>query len=961
MKNVTFYIKNLVIHRMPGFARGMAPLKLAKNINLITGPNASGKSSTSRIIQKVIWPFQTKGLDVDAQLEIDDDLWQVKIDSESVRVQQDGIDKKLNGIPSKEGCHRYLLPLHDLIKENEDDLAREIMKASIGGYDLDEAHNNLDYSRTIKNSSASEFKEVSIKDREYKEIIKNHKELKNEEETLRNLETDRSKAKKASLLYKFYKALSEWKRAELTSDNLAILKDQYPASMDNISGEELTAIEDLEIQIADAEDGIDLTENNIEKEKKKINDLQISGLEISETILTNLENRLHNLNEITHKIKDLETDLFAKHEERCEAVKAIDESLDPLEWARLDLELVKNLDEFTKNAYRVLGLKVNLENEKNRLQEELENLEDVPFEPENVLQGVNFLGSWIKEQEIKVDLPVWVIPVLAFVGALTALATLLFGWPGLIGILFIVGLVFYALQVRSNASSNSIREKDFKDLGLPLPSQWNLEEVTSHINVLFELLRKSKIKNDTHLRVRQLNLELKNLSPEIDNIQNDQRKWREEIGSVPNVNENDFGSLYWFIRNARDWQKAHVAYKSLEGEKVSKEKQLADELKEFNSLLQQCNLQTANNQSEADAELKNLKKQLGTKKEALVNISNLEVQLKTFRKNKNGASEKLSSIYRQLIVAQGDKNALKDLIERLADYKDLSQNLFASKQKLLEKENELKGQSLFEELKETTKNLSLDEIEEKTKENEEISGELEEISEKITRIETLINDKKKGHELEDILTEKHIALEGLVNLYQNNLTSVTGNLIVEKLKTETRDQNRPQVFKRANILFNKITNGRYELRLDDNDNPSFKAYDTIYQQGLTLSEVSTGTRVQLLLAVRLAYVESQESGIKLPILADELLANSDDERATAIIKALIEISKEGRQVFYFTAQADEVYKWQSILKDEIDLDYETIKLQDHSEQAEEPFTTSKGFRFKEEVPEPGENSHEELW
>jgi len=37
----------------------------------------------------------------------------------------------------------YMLALHDLITENDEDLARKILEASIGGFDLDKAKDNL--------------------------------------------------------------------------------------------------------------------------------------------------------------------------------------------------------------------------------------------------------------------------------------------------------------------------------------------------------------------------------------------------------------------------------------------------------------------------------------------------------------------------------------------------------------------------------------------------------------------------------------------------------------------------------------------------------------------------------------------------------------------------------------------------------------------------------------------------
>jgi uncharacterized protein YhaN len=57
-----------------------------------------------------------------------------------------------------------------------------------------------------------------------------------------------------------------------------------------------------------------------------------------------------------------------------------------------------------------------------------------------------------------------------------------------------------------------------------------------------------------------------------------------------------------------------------------------------------------------------------------------------------------------------------------------------------------------------------------------------------------------------------------------------------------------------------------------------------------------------------------ENGARLPIIVDEALANSDDERAQAIVTALLRLCRDGRQLFYLTAQSDEVRKWSALLE-----------------------------------------------
>jgi len=82
---------------------------------------------------------------------------------------------------------------------------------------------------------------------------------------------------------------------------------------------------------------------------------------------------------------------------------------------------------------------------------------------------------------------------------------------------------------------------------------------------------------------------------------------------------------------------------------------------------------------------------------------------------------------------------------------------------------------------------------------------------------------------------------------------------------------------------------------------------------MSLDRLSAGTRVQLLLSVRLAFIEQQEQGYRLPIILDETLANSDDEKAEQIMHAVLEICRNDRQVFYCTAQMDELDKWKQTI------------------------------------------------
>src|SRR5690606_18107745 len=86
----------------------------------------------------------------------------------------------------------------------------------------------------------------------------------------------------------------------------------------------------------------------------------------------------------------------------------------------------------------------------------------------------------------------------------------------------------------------------------------------------------------------------------------------------------------------------------------------------------------------------------------------------------------------------------------------------------------------------------------------------------------------------------------------------------------------------------------------------FTARDTRTGAPRALDELSDATRIQLLLAARVAHVEALEGdGPALPLLLDEVLSTTDPSRFRAIAEALLELAAAGRQVGYRTGDLDE--------------------------------------------------------
>jgi hypothetical protein len=169
------------------------------------------------------------------------------------------------------------------------------------------------------------------------------------------------------------------------------------------------------------------------------------------------------------------------------------------------------------------------------------------------------------------------------------------------------------------------------------------------------------------------------------------------------------------------------------------------------------------------------------------------------------------------------------------------------------------------------------------------------------------------------------------------------------------------VFRRAAEWFAQFTRGRYEVRLGDpmeSESPAFRAFDTVTGRGLALDELSRGTRMQLLLAARLAFALAAERGIQLPIILDEVLSSSDPARFRAVVECILAMVKEGeRQVLYFTCQPSDAVAWHEVAEEIGIADARKIDLDDvraGERITAQPLTGSA--IHAERLPSPGEMS-----
>jgi len=117
-----------------------------------------------------------------------------------------------------------------------------------------------------------------------------------------------------------------------------------------------------------------------------------------------------------------------------------------------------------------------------------------------------------------------------------------------------------------------------------------------------------------------------------------------------------------------------------------------------------------------------------------------------------------------------------------------------------------------------------------------------------------------------------------------------------------RTEHKTPLLARANELFPALTEGRFaalEVNFDDKDRPVLIGVRPSGER-LTVSKMSTGTREQLYLALRIASLERKvDQHGPMPVIFDDVVLHSDPGRKRAILAALGELAKV-TQVIAFT-------------------------------------------------------------
>lgn len=914
MKRRAVYIDKIRIDR----ARGIRPetgfelTELSPGVNLIYGPNGSGKSTTCAATQELLWPGTLERPTVSGTIIDEDDVVQVDIDAGHAAVYRNEHSAGASDFGSSERRKRYHLSLRDLILDRDEDFAQKVADAGRGGYDLDAAAMAIG-ARTNPKSAAKLSRQVSEAQNKVSEARRAQQKVLEEVNRLDQLEADYNRAEAAARELLLLEKLKEYRTLINERDELQHRLDSFPPSTGMLQGDEqekldgwATRREELIKRRRDAEQRIELAERELED----------AGLldEIPHEVIAQLKSRCKDMEVLEAEIRDQQR-IYSESGARADkALKAISEALTVEQLEMLEKVEQPDLSEFARRVHQTRARREVLD-ERERwlfgaLPDELRNVSREDF-----TRGIDALTEWlaVDDGERETPLPDRLLLISALVAAAIGIGTLVLASEWIAALFVLVAAIFVGLFLwkmpRHDARENPKKshEARYRRLPLPPPSDWSSDEVRSTLSQIIKMSGQLAVEEERLSHRPGFEVDQKRLSQQEEELEAELEKISQRFGFMPDLDPDWLPVLTGRIRS---WQEASASALGAESALREAGRRASTLRDEIGTALAQYGYPAVASSSEASQHVRHLEgrnQRLVDAKRVIADASR-EID-SSITPDVKSLDEQRDALYDRVGITAEDTYLLKQWLDALPDYTKCVDEINL-KVTLLERDRlklEEDARSMQQDVEELFA-LGPSDLEQRIKTCETKRDGKDELRDVITRTRERTESAKAGRVLADALEEYDSALGHLEKAREENSTALTAGELTDWIRRESIDRSRPAVFERANRLFTSFTGGTLHLSLDDHSSPPAFVARRGTGPVQSLDELSDGERIQLLVAVRLAFLEHDEAK-RLPLIVDEVLGTSDDGRSGVIIDTLIKIAEVGRQVIYCTAQRDEIGKW----------------------------------------------------
>lgn len=912
MSMSAFFFERVRVLRMHGVDHdGVAVEGLCRGINIVYGPNGRGKTTLARALHLMLRPEEERGARprLEGTFRHRGRLWRLDVEAGMRRYQCDGADAEAPTLLHLGDTALYYLSLHELLQADDASFAQAIMRDAVGGYDLEKARDLLGFRDRMPQPTAR-TREADGKRRQIQEVRDRQQALERDRQKLHDRERAWSEAQAAARRVEMLTLARAYRRARAAEQEAAFALRAFPPAIEKLLGDEVSRLEAVQAKIAGARE-----ERRRAEERRADAERVLSSSRITEAVddglLGALDERLRRLDEAERQIADAERELAGIGEERREAQRRIPATVDPNVAGAIDPEVLREIRKVAETAGRLRARRTELE-ERAAMLGDLPAPEALDERLGTLQHGMRLLRGWLREappagprqDPLPRQLVLGVAVLLTVAGAAGAVV------DPLALVLLLPALVLAVAWHRMRPAGPSVdlqaRERAaYEELGLAPPAAWTEEAVEARLAALEQEAARVAATMQEARRRTEVRRGLERLAAEVAGAADRRQELAAQLGLSLELEDEQ---LFFLVEQLSRWHAArerwaHAAgrHRQVQQERTRLLGALADALAPF-GFEKAEEVETVHGyvrKLRLDAEA--FRRAQADREAALRDEARAGAEL--------DEHERIAvELFARVGLSPGKESVLRALCEQHESYRRCaSEHEEACVKAALERER-LEAHECFEE---AVLEMTEAELAQRQEAEAAMAGRAAELRDGITEIRTRVRDAQQEHELEEAQASYARALDALAAERTQHYEQAVGWLLAEHVHEATRDEDLPNVFHRARRLFARVTRGRYKLDLDG-QRGTFRAYDTERKWGFALDELSSGTRVQLLLCVRIAFVEQHEGPEKLPLFLDETLANSDDEKAEAIIDAVLTICASGRQVFYFTAREDEVAKWKRL-------------------------------------------------
>ena len=920
--------EEIQIVQAPGFETGGFSVdNLCSGINVVHGPNAAGKTTLAESLEWLCWPETAdERASLVGQLSLNGEDWRVEVDNGRTSYQRDGQEANGPNLPPADQGDRYRLSLHDLLQRdnNNKSFAKIIERESAGGYDLSTAYDELGYSDSPSRANRNVVQNAKGAIQELREARNDVSELRQEQNELSRLRSGLEAARRAQQRSELLEQAIDYTQARNELEQAESRLEEFPDIVDQIDGDEVERVRSLEDDIGEWIEKKDRAEETKTDAQKRLDEADLPEEGLPTGRIDHLKKLRDDLDSAEDRKRDLRGDLADAQRQRETARDDIPLDVDTEDLVDLEPVTWKTVSKFTREAEELQSERETRE----AVQRLLEDREHPEPDLSTLQRASQSLEEWLAasvDTESNDGSEAFRIAVFsAFSLSSTGIALGLLVHPLLFSILIVAaGIVWYGLRARSQSpdggESREPHSESFEKTGLKPPAAWTEDEVRSRLIGLYDAIAEHKLAERRSEWRDSLATDSDTLEQKEQDLEETRAKLQDQLGAAPDASDVELAVI---SKRVLDWQEAHDEVEGIRENIKTVDEQIETAREELQSKLEPYGYDDVHSSGKATETIRDLENREQQREAAKRDLDGATGTIQEATEKIDILEAERDEIFADLDLDSDDHDRLEELCDQVDAYESAAKDVREADIRANTEAEELESYPDFEpDLKEQ----EIADLREELREAEQTAEDFDDLQSRIADIKAEIRQAKSDNQVETALTERDRALDNLKDQLEDDCAAMVGDVLVDHVQESTIETSRPDVFERAREILTTITRGRYRLDFDEND-AEFRAFDESKQKGLALDELSSGTRVQVLLAVRIAFVEQQEQGVRIPLLLDETLANTDDRRAKTIIESTIELARNGRQVFYFTAQGDEVAKWTAALESTDGVNHEIIDL-----------------------------------